>query len=467
MTTYLKFDKEKGVWPRPDSQDEALATLKLVYEGAAVLEPFYYLAVQQLSNRGYTVLKISDWYSMSERSQEWGNQQMKLHHQINDASTLMRYVNEMLKSYIAMKKDHQRIKESLEFYGKEGKPPDDLSLKGIWVDFVDTKTGNASLAQVSRNLEMFAVRDWFFRVDDPAKVDEELKETNVRIRNYLKRKLAEYQSWKKHWKTSLMEFDKILEERMKSNKKNIDLYKQWTKPLLHNIDALQMGPKKLRDWRFRPELLKVTDNLLSEVKIVAFSKGVDLGKNKDHPWMDSFETKTRITQSSKKVYVPYVGVLEIDFIIIGSSPQGAHIQTEMTIKPRIYTSEAFYKKYQDWQKDDVEKMFEDMMLNEEFTDKVEEEIKEKPKESNLAFAGLYNSLKSHFKKKKEEPKKGEEFKPKQLSLSDKVFGPGKFGANAIARKLLNHSFDGIYDIQKKAFFSLSWPVDVKEWSIKL
>ena len=470
MVKFLKF--VDGVWPGVYGKtDEAkkyefmkgMTTLELIYEGGDALEAFYYLVVDLLRKRGYEVLKISDWYSISERSQEWGSQQMKIHHQINDASNLMKYINDMLKSFVAMKKDHQRIKESLEYFGKEGKAPDDLVLKGIWVDFVDTKSGAASLAQTSKNLEMFAVRDWFFRIEDPDKVDEMLKDTNVRIKSYLKRKLREYQTWKKHWQNSLREFDKVLKDRLKVNKKTIDLYKQWVKPLLRNIDSLQMGGENKegkyssQSWRLDPELLKVSTNLLSKVKLVAF-------KVNKEDWKGSYVGFVQ-PQREKKYSVPYVGVIDIDINVYAGAP-GGYQRTKVEMISRIYESYKFKEMHDSWNKDEVEELFKDLMLDEKFTEKVEEDIKKaKLSESNLAFEGLYRSLKSYFKKDKKKKKKSEDPIPRaRRSLGSRLFGSDPFGANQIMQQLMKDQW-WVYDTMKKAFFMLKWPVDDKDWAI--
>ncbi len=440
--TYRDKNGEKkvikhGVWEGP--------TYKLAYEAGAALEPFYFAVVDQFAQRGFNVLKIVDWYSMSNRSQEWGNQQMKIHYQIQDASQLMRYINDMYKSYVAIKKDYDRIVQSLSYYKKKGKP-DELVLKGIWADYVDTKSGPASIAQATKNLQFLTSRDIFYRVNS----EEEIDKINApeRVKNYVKRKLREYQEWKKTWKASLEEFKEILEERIKAHKQNIKLYKEWVKPMLKNIKELQPGAPD-SDLRFDPNLLKIGSNVLSQVIVVAFKAKTKEGDKKS--WQDSYKD-----QKGKKHLIPFVQVIKAKFTLRGSSP-AQYILTETELTPYVYTSEAFYHAYKDWKKDEVEKMFEDLGLN------IKEEKKEKKEEKEEEPKTFIEEIfRSFFKKKKEEKKQEMQIPKPDRGFMTKLFGSESFGADELIREVRDTTWS-IYNNTKKPFGFKTWPAPEKEW----
>jgi hypothetical protein len=382
---------------------------ELTYDSGAALEPFYYWLLDYTKNIGMDVVKLIDSYSFSYRSPEWQNQQTKMHYTLQDATGLMASIGQIIKSIVAVKKDYQRVKEALEYYGKGDKTPDDIVLKGIWMDNVDPRSGPASIAQATKNLQFFSTRDWFFRVSSEKEIDE--LPTNDRIKNYLKRKLKEYETWKKGWRESLEDMKKILEERIKSQESTVDIYKKWVAPMVRDIEGLSQKQQP-----FDPNLLKIGSSVYGEVKLVAYKENKD-----DFP--------------------EFIAAVELDMTMRGTSPS-AITKTIVKIQPVVYKKEDFEKKLEEWQVDPVDRWIKNLMLEYKFT---EEEKKEE--KSKTFVEDIIKSIQENYGRKKE----------KKEGRRIQLFSMSKYNIKKAKEYSLNKGWS-IYDTAKKSFFSLSWPV---------
>ncbi len=396
---------------------------KLTYGAGNALEPFYYRILYSLDTLGIKqVKKVYDWYNISPKTQEFGFASQNLRQEMASASQLLGQIGTVAKSLAALRKDQQRINECLEYYNHEGKL-DEVTLKGIWVDFVDVKSGAASFVNAAKNLDLYVARDWFFKIKDLKELETIPKGviTDV-VRHFLARKFREYEVWKKHWKQSLLQFKKIIDQQYQATKKSIELYRQWVQPLLYNVESLKMRGKYMLD----PELLKIGSNLLSEVMLVAWSpknyvepknllqakeeyakkkKEREERKARGEPVLDyiPFGKAYAYDDLGRQVEVPFVPVIEIKLKLVGPS-NTQYMTTIAEIAGKIYTIEEFEDKlFDEWNRDPAEEWIKALLLREGI--ELEEEEKKEEKKKVELFPGqeflelLISKLKFRPKKK--------------------------------------------------------------------
>ncbi|MFA5406542.1 MAG: hypothetical protein WC307_04260 [Candidatus Nanoarchaeia archaeon] len=353
--------------------------LKMLYGAGDALEPFYYRILYGLRNNRYynTILKINDTYNVSPNTQQFGFATSNLRQEITSASGLLGQIGQIVKSLVAMKKDHQRIKECLDYFKDKGRP-NELVLKGIWADFVDSKTGPSSLTQAAQKLEFFVARDWFFRINSAKDALESKDITNENVRNFLARKYNEYDKWKEHWKPRLDDMDKIIEQQIKTTQNSIKLYREWAQPLLRNVEALKMSPNPTN-----PDLLKISGTIYSQVSIVAWGRREPKEANLIFDYVPGDKSKP-LGERGKCLFkgkdVPFMPVIEIT-ITLRSGPQG-YMETLAHYFSKVYSKKEFERLYYEvWNKDPVDDWIKNLMLNEglNLTDEsLKEAVKEKP-----------------------------------------------------------------------------------------
>ena len=368
----------------PEMSDPRLDKYELTYGAGNALESFYYRILYALSTRGIKkVRKIFDYYNISPKTQEFGFSSRNLREEMTSASQLLGQVGQVIKSIVAMKKDKQRIQECLDYYKKK-KTPDDITLKGVWADMVDPKSGAASFVNAAKNLDLYVARDWFFKIKNRKELDliPEGKIPGV-VRGFLARKFTEYEIWKGNWKQSLMHFKKILDQQYKASEKTVELYRNWIQPLIYNVESLKMKP----ELGLSPYLLKISSNLVSQVKLVAwmehsYEEPKDLKKAREEyakrmtdrerkkskkefiPDYVPFGRAYIKDEKGRKVEVPYVPVIEVDLKLVGPS-NTQFMTTIVEFEIKIYTIEEFENRLFDkWTKDPAEEWIKNLMLRE-------------------------------------------------------------------------------------------------------
>lgn len=358
---------------------------------AESLESMYADLLTQLKGPGgiLSFLKTEDWTRFTQRSPEWGTTEQKKSYQMDRATQLLKGIQEISRSLIAMYRDLKRIKECLGYYGE--KTTDEVTLKGTFVDFVDAKKGAASMVNMEKNLQFFSLRDFFFKIDaaTSSDIDEKVDALQIsdRLKVVLKRKLKEYAEWRGTWKESLDQMKKVLEERIGSQEKTIDLYKEWSRPILRNIKFLEYPWEK--GSRTRVDVLEAGNYLVSEVTVLGwkdFKKEKDIRKFVEENWNDKEEEKPikkfddiysnydleadkeKIMEKIDKLVKiaveqkffnqnPYwIPTVEAKFELSAASPTGWS-SVDLYIKGKIYFIKKFFEKFIfEWEKDDTEKM---------------------------------------------------------------------------------------------------------------
>lgn len=353
---------------------------KLSLGAGDVLEPFYYRVLYGLRNNRFyrTVKKVYDYYNISPNTQQFGFSSNNLRQEISSASGLLGQVGQVVKSIVGMKKDKQRIDECLEYYDDNGKP-NEIVLKGLWADFIDSKTGPASLTQAAQKLEFFVARDWFFKVNSLKEIDK-LEDVPGNVKTFLTKKYNEYTKWKKHWKPRLEDMQRILNQQVNASKQTVNLYKQWIQPLLRNVEALKMAPELNN-----PDLIKISGNTFSKVKVVSWGK-VDPKKSyqKVFDYIPHKDAKSKpIGERGKCLFagkdVPFMPVLEFEFTL--RKGEKGYTETLIDFSAKLYDKKKFEEMYWDaWTKDPAEEWIENLMLQEALPIDLETK-KEEKKES--------------------------------------------------------------------------------------
>ncbi|MBD3312213.1 hypothetical protein GF352_02035 [archaeon] len=365
-----------------DKGEKVVKHYQLRFGSGDALEPFYYSILYALrNNRQYRIVKkVLDYYNISPNSQQFGFATQNLRQEISSASGLLGQIGGVVKSIVAMKKDLQRIKECLDYYKDKGRP-NELVLKGVWADFVDSKTGPASLTQAAQKLEFFVARDWFFKINS-AKEAEELEDVPGNVKAFLAKKYREYSVWKKHWKTRLEDMKGIIQQQIKASKQTVNLYKQWIQPLLRNIEALKLAPDPSN-----PDLLKIGGNTFSKVKVVAWNKVTPRKGNKvssTYKEPDKRGKDKDFGEIGKTLYqgkeVPFMTLIEIE-LTLKAGKQGT-TETIVDFYAKVYDKKRFEELYWDsWLKDPAEEWIENLLLKEELPIELEEaEGAEEPKD---------------------------------------------------------------------------------------
>jgi hypothetical protein len=342
---------------------------ELIYDSGDALEPLYYAAIDLLKGAGVKLVKLIDYYAFSERSQEWGQMEMKKYYQTQNAMAILKAIQDMYRSLIGMEKDLQRVNECLDYYKeKKGQPPD-LVLKGVWVDFIDSKLGAGSIQVMSQQTQFFPLRDWFFFAKDVKEIDK--LETNERVKNILKRKLAEYEAWKKYWKDSLEKMKKVLEERINAQQKSIELYKDWAKPLIRNVTELEQAIKEQNFLRWiSPDIIKIGETVYSYVKVIGYRD----------VFSDDEDSKY-----NRYLFRDYVPCVELDFVLRGSSPRGV-MKTSMSVRATIYEAKKLNQIIEEAKTDKMEEWFKDLYLS--MGGETKKEEKKKRSEAQKLFETL-------------------------------------------------------------------------------
>jgi len=402
---YDLFDSSKG--------EKVVRSFKIIYGAGDSLEPFYYRILYCLrQNRAYqTIKKVQDYYNISPNTQQFGFATQNLRQELSTVSGFLGQIGQVVKGIVGMKKDHQRIKECLSYYNENGKPNDQI-LKGIWADFVDSKTGPASLTQAAQKLEFFVARDWFFRIKNRKELEKFKKEIPGNLMTFLERKFGEYEHWFPEWKSRLEEMDSTIADQVKASEQSVNLYKDWIKPLLKNVEALKLAPDPLN-----ADLLKIGGAMYSQVKIVAWGK-TDPRLKEGRMVFDYVPAKAEDLskpdgKKGKALYngkqVPFMPFIEITLTLRTGAQQ--YMETVVEFKSKIMDIKRFEELYyNEWVKDLADVWVDNLMLKERLGESVKEEKKKEESNDVLGLLGkkmmgveLPGIFKKWQKKKKEQP----------------------------------------------------------------
>ena len=254
-----------------------LKRLRIVYEShnANVEEPYHWVLNHLKQDQGYyQVEKIVDTMTAAEASSLFGVQMQRLNMQQDKAAQYMGTISSMVKSLFQVVREIRIIKERLAHYrgSMKGDKSSDVALKGYWVDLVEGGGKNpASIYGLAQQLGFATLPDLFFETTIPydgdvdSIVEERAKGFNRKVREVLRRKLAQFVVWRKETQKELESREKFTLRYLRQHWSTIKMYMSWVKPMLKNIKRLQTGEK----YRNNAELLSSMEGSMMEVELLA------------------------------------------------------------------------------------------------------------------------------------------------------------------------------------------------------
>ncbi|MDD5418023.1 MAG: hypothetical protein PHW96_04035 [Candidatus Nanoarchaeia archaeon] len=412
---YKEAPKEINIY----EEAEQMHNLMIVWVFDDAYDEAFMWTQDFISEFGWANLKSRETFKFSRRSTEWTATTQKQQQQMAMAKQLMLDISNISKSLIPMYQELQKLNEFISFYKQKDDSERELNLKGIWVDYIDAPKP-ASIAALEKNYEYIVLRDLLYACNNPEDIDA--SPVNERLKRIAKRKLNEYLEWKKNWKTSLEKSKGIIEERIASFEKTIDVYKEWIKPMLRDVKLFSMsGVSEVsseREW-LEP-LIPELGNWMTAASELDFWKGIKpkdiekiikdtkLKQNLNKIKKAKKENKTDYTAETavenamneltkKCSYGNWVPVIVFTFAKLakaGPSPtqQGG---TAFIGNAFIYPMKLFIEKYIDWTKDPAEDWIKGILDPiAEAKEKAEKSVKKHEKEVSIieSFQSMFTDI---------------------------------------------------------------------------
>lgn len=201
---------------------------------------------------------MSDIYSATEASAFFGVQEQRLGLQQEKVSQYLRGISEMTKGLFQIVRELRILEQRLELYEekdeKTGKPKysNQITLKGYYIDLVEGGAKSpASVYGLAQQVGFATLPDLFFRAnpaegeDTNAYVETHFGDFNEKVKDVLKRKLTQFENWKKHTGKELKFRFGFQKKYLKQHYHTIRMYAQWIKPYLKHIKRLTPDLKSL------------------------------------------------------------------------------------------------------------------------------------------------------------------------------------------------------------------------------
>ncbi len=437
-------------------------THRLIFDSSSeTLEPLYFWILDFTGKKFDKVEKIVDNFASSPGSGHFSELGGKKTQMQQEASRILGSVNNILKAVLNLIYDLKEFKIRLSHYDvakskdKEKAEAGLLALKQIWIDKVDIQRGQGSInALTAGDLNFVTLRDAFLSAKDAKSVDE--LDLNERVKRILKPRLQEFFEWRKRSEQELRKRYQIEKTYLKSEVDTLKLYSRWAKPYLRAAEKLEQDESLEKD----AALVTAFNTVLLELSLMAYSP-VNIDKA---IFADNLPEGFRRMKEKNK-FRNFNEVVIVTFRFRGIPQKaGQHYvfggRAEILFRSySLHDEELSLLKYKLSQSDleDALKLVSGMTdeslavleadIN-EFLEEKEEEDKPKTEDTN-PFAALFSFAVSE--KKKEDPKKAE--KEKIKNLEKKGIKPDdyaeKYLRNLTEADAMNDGFD-VYDIFKKS-----------------
>jgi len=244
------------------------------------IEEGYFWILRSLEESfGFTkVNKIIDLFAASENSSFFGMANQRLGIQQEKASQFLATIGRMIKDMFRIVREIRVIDERIDLYEQslKGNQSSDVVLKGIWIDFVEGGSKNpASVYGMAKEVGFVTLPDLFFdtfakNVDE---VDDEIKKLegkfNMAVIRVLQRKLKSYYTWKKLTYHELKTKRTFTVKYLYQHYKSIQMYMNWVKPYLRNIERLTMDGGMVST----PYIISAFENSMIEIEFLAQKPG--------------------------------------------------------------------------------------------------------------------------------------------------------------------------------------------------
>tara|TARA_Y100000310_G_scaffold250697_1_gene257020 strand:- start:660 stop:2192 length:1533 start_codon:yes stop_codon:yes gene_type:complete len=373
---------------------------------SGTLEPVYFWTLDFLrgddpSGLGFEVEKVGEEFEASSGGGFFGELGSRATVMQERAMKILETVNAVLRTIINLIYDLKEFDMRLQAYtdansnNKEEKLAGEYSLKGIWMDQVDTKTGLGSINQLTRgDLQFVTLRDAFMQAKTLKDINK--MDLNKRVKIIIKKKFEEYKIWREESEKELRKRYDIEKNYLRSQVDSLKLYNTWAKPYLRAAQKLGMKEFKTKKGLPHPDMITAFNNMRMDLELV--------GKKEFKP------AKVHPSYKNLKFKEKYYTVLETQFLYrtapqVAQSGQSQHYAHMGTI-------DVWFRAYvfDDKDLDDIysQEVYENMALVEELTDfsleRLQDDLdtylypekkkEEKIKEKEDIFAGLKEGFKS-------------------------------------------------------------------------
>ncbi len=422
------------------------------------LEPIYFWVLDFLRNDspsglGFEVDKVEEEFEASVGGGYFGDVGTKASVMQDRAMKILETINAVLRTIINLIYDLREYDMRLEIYDdakssdKQKKQAAEYSLKGIWMDQVDIKTGIGSINNLTRgDLQFVTLRDAFMQTDSLKQVDK--LDLNKRVKVLLKKKLTEYLKWRESSEQELRKRYSIEKNYLKSQVDALRLYTKWARPYLRAAQKLGMKEFRTKSGLPSPDIVATFNNTMMELKLLA--------KQKIDP-KDVHESYENLNFKED-----YYSCLEVEFQF-RTAPQVARAG-QSTHFAHMGVVDIWFRAYSFTDKDikDIQQLevYEDMDLVEELTEtslkdlqadidhylEPEKKQEEQPtKQNNLEFPNPLKGLKELF------APVGDYLMGKKEASPYHIEKIQKEAKNTARDRLIT-----LYDIFKKSHRMLTW-----------
>jgi len=217
------------------------------------LEPVYFWILDFLNSMNLTdIEKLVDNFVSSPGSGHFSELMGKATRMQEEAMKVMQTIGVLIKSIINIiydlrqfeirLKDYQAARSSDKSKAEAGL----MVLKQIWMDNVDVKRQNTSIKGLAFSQASFATLiDAFMMAKSIKDIEKSPEEggldLNERVKNILKQRYLEFESWKELSEKELDKRYKMQKSWLKSQVDSLRLYSRWARPYFKAAEELRMG----------------------------------------------------------------------------------------------------------------------------------------------------------------------------------------------------------------------------------
>ncbi len=260
------------------------------------LEPVYFWTLDFLraddpSGLGFEVDKVTEEFEASSGGGFFGELGSKASVMQDRAMKILETVNAVLRTIINLIYDLKEFDMRLQAYDsikskdKNTKLEGEYSLRGIWMDQVDVKTGLGSINQLTRgDLNFVTLRDAFMQATSSKDVDR--MDLNKRVKTIIKKKFGEYNAWKEASERELRKRHDIEKNYLRAQVDSLKLYTTWARPYLRAAQKLGMKEFKTKAGLPSPDMVTTFDSMQMELKLMAKKK---ISPDSVHPSFKKFK----------------------------------------------------------------------------------------------------------------------------------------------------------------------------------
>ena len=265
---------EKALWDEQKDKKK-----EIHYENFSEgIEKFYFWVTDFMeSNLHYELKKLQDTSFASVGSAQWGLIEQRKSIQQDKAAQYMGTIGGMTKSMLAIYKELKILDERIDYYTEadKGSVSAEIALKSLWIDLVEGGAKQpTSVLGLASQVGFVTLPDLFFNITpkDEKSVDKAVDnakiETNVQVKNILKRKLKQYMTWRTRTKEELATRRYFNIKYLAQHFNVIKMYADWAKPYLQNIGRLNQDVQD----KYAHQLLEGSESSVADIEIMGVRK---------------------------------------------------------------------------------------------------------------------------------------------------------------------------------------------------